>query len=91
MDDTMENISKYISENPKIIMILIIALIILVIWLYIKPRNGVSNFSPKKDKKKTKTNKEEESNDNEQILKPIVKDTKDPIVSQLVKDINQNS
>lgn len=95
MDNLLEKVSKFVSDNPKIILILIVALIIVIIWLYFKSRNMFSGFSTKKDKlKKNKikskvSDSEDESDTHKENSSK--KNAPDPIVAQLVKDINQNS
>lgn len=102
MDNFVQKATKYVSDNPKIIIIVIIALVILVIWLYLKSKNIISGFSSKKVDKlkkskvvKAKVKDEDDDDDEEDIKHPreIVpkKNVTNPAVAQLVKDINQNS
>ena len=93
MDNLLEKVSKFVSDNPKIILILIVALTVVIIWLYLKSRNILSGFSTKKDKlKKGKVKgKVSDSEDESESTKEQSKKTPDPVVAQLVKDINQNA
>lgn len=94
MDNLTQQVSKYIADNPKIVLIIIVVLIILVIWFYLKSKNIISGFSSKKDKlkkNKLKTNKIIESDEEENNEEDVKKNTSDPEVAQLVKDINENS
>ena len=102
MDNFFQNVTKYISNNPTFILVIIAALIIVIIWLLIKNKNSTpSKFLSTKEKlsKKKKNIKNENDSDEEdesdtKITKPKIdnkKNTADPDVSQLVNDINQNS
>lgn len=92
--DFSEKVSKYISDNPKLTMFVIILLIICIIWLYFKS-NMISSFSSNKTTKTKKTKikspkKSESDSDSESESVPTPTKN-DPVVAQLVKDINQNS
>ena len=102
MNNFFQKITKYISDNPKIIMFFIVILILLIIWLYASSKNIFSSFSSKKkEKNKLKRKINDESSDDEEINSPDTselknknfqkKNTTDPAISQLVKDINMNS
>lgn len=100
MNNFVQKVSKYVSDNPKFVLIVILVLVILVIWLYLKSKNIISSFSSKKNKlKKGKSSKINTDSDlEEEVDEPKTakfgsqkKSTADPAVAQLVKDINQNS
>lgn len=120
MDGIFKSLSNYISNNPKITLIVIIILVITIIWLYLKNKYGNIGFFSKKDKntttketdkfkeKKTgaketeteidtkeveaKESKTKEINTNEVETKEKKKNVNipNPIITQLVRDINHN-
>lgn len=102
MDNFSDKTTKYISENPKFIAIIIIAMIAIIIWLYLKSTGFMSKFmtnsKTKKSILKEKNNKvdteEDETEEVSKVNKPIKKTSdkkqSDSAIAQLVKDINNN-
>lgn len=94
MVNFVQKVTKYIVDNPNIVLLSIVILSILIIWLYLKSKNIISGFSSKKSNKNklAKKHREDDHSDNEESLKPNQKKNEpDPAIAQLVKDINQNS
>lgn len=85
--------TKFISDYPKFILIIIVVLIILVIWNYLKNVRIMSQFNPKKKSKKKTDESDETSPTIEKKTEEnkSEKEVRDPAIEQLIKDINQNS
>lgn len=91
MNTFPQKVTKYISENPNVIAVILIALIILVIWLYLKSKNMFSNLTIKKNKLKDEKEKnaEEKNTKESNTEEKNTKKMHDPEINKLLKEINK--
>lgn len=91
----LEKVYGAISNNPSLVLGLIVLLIVVIIVLYVKSYNiGIPFINSKTDNLKVKEKKgkvtDSDSSEDEIIIKKTPKKTYDEDVMKLVNDINTN-